>query len=152
MGRFEELVSAMAEHMGLPLAGRPESPLEIILGGTAVTLSGETISDIEDIVLAANVGTVSRHREIELYRLLLEANVHWSATRFATLGVNSATLGVILCYRCRAAELSGETLAALLSTFAETARIWTEIIASENEVETGAAPDPDMHATMTFRA
>ncbi len=149
MSKFTDLMTALTRDAGLAVTGSLESPLTFTVGEMAVTLSSETHFEVESIVFHADLGEVLPARELEIYRLLLEANVLWSATAFATLGVNSATRGVVLCYRCEAEALTGESLAAVLSAFIETATTWRAIVADQNTAaEPLALSSDDRHGGM----
>lgn len=137
MQRYQKLFGDMLSASGLDVMAEVERDIDVDIDGVAISLSFEPINDVEQIALSARIGKVPGAREIEIYRLLLEANVNWSATRFATLGVNSATKDAVICYRCAMDAMTGDGLADLLSSFAEVAALWREIIADEAAVETG---------------
>ena len=139
MERYQELFNDMLAASGLEASAEVERDIDVTIGDVAISLSFEAISGEEQVALSARIGKVPKAREIDIYRLLLEANVNWSATRFATLGVNSATLDAIICYRRAMDGMTGGGLANLLSSFAEVAAQWREIIADEAAVEADGA-------------
>lgn len=136
MERYQELFKDMLAASGLDAMAEVERDIDVKIGDVAISLSFEQINGVEQIALSARIGKVPKAREIEIYRLLLEANVNWSATRFATLGVNSATMDAVICYRCAMDGMTGESLADLLSSFAEVAAQWREIVLDEAAVKT----------------
>lgn len=136
MERYQALFADMLRASGVTGTSEIERDLDITIAGAPISLSFEPIQGSEQVALSARIGKVPKARELEIYRLLLEANVNWSATRFATLGVNSSTLDAVICFRCSMDGMSGEGLADLLSSFAEVAARWREIIADESAVET----------------
>ena len=139
MERYQALFADMLQTSGVNGTSDIERDLDITIAGAPISLSFEPISGSEQIALSARIGKVPRARELEIYRLLLEANVNWSATRFATLGVNSSTLDAVICFRCPMDGMTGAGLADLLSSFAEVAAQWRDIVADESAVEAGGA-------------
>lgn len=140
MNTFANLISALAQSLELNLTEAAESPVEITVDDLTITVSREVVADVEDIVLFSVIGTVEPRGELETYRLLLEANVLWSATAFATLGVNSATREVVICFRCKASETDEASFPNLVTSFAEIAGIWRHILSEQNAgrpVDTG---------------
>lgn len=135
---FTRLIRDLIAEIGLPPAGEVASPVELTVDDFTLVLSTDARSEGEDIVLYAGLGTVPAARELEVYRVLLEANLLWSGTGNATLGVNSATREAMLCHRLPIAELTGGTLAALCGRFIEIARGWRNAIESAAEAD-GAA-------------
>lgn len=136
MSRFSELMRALSDDLGLELPAEIVSPAEFTLDDVPVILSSEIRSGLEEIVLHALLGTVPEAREVEVYRVLLEANVMWSGTGDATLGVNSATRGVVLCYRNPADRLTGASLGALIEAFVAVAANWRNFIEAAHEAAT----------------
>jgi hypothetical protein len=130
---FNELVRALADEVGVPLSGEIDSPLEFTIDGLPITLGRDLRGGVEDIVLYALLGTVPEGRELEVYRVLLEANVLWSATADGTLGVNSATREVMICYRRPVEGLDGQSGAALLGAFTEVAENWRNFMEAVEE-------------------
>ena len=131
MEHYQTLFKDMLEASGITATANVERDVDITIGDVAISLSFERLAERDQVALSSRIGKVPRSRELEVYRLLLEANVNWSATRFATLGVNSATMDVVICYRCGMAEMTGEGLGNLLSSFAEVASSWRDIVAEE---------------------
>ncbi len=140
MSKFESLVAELTRDAGLEVSASVESPLDITVDDMTVTLSSETHYDVETIVFFARLGEIQPAYELPVYRLLLEANVLWSATSFATLGVNSATREAIICYRYPAEELTGENLALMLSGFIEIARNWRTVVVEGQANGTAGSP------------
>lgn len=151
MSRFKTLSKDFAASIGLPLNGEIESPFEIALDGFTIVASTDTRSDGEDLVLYTGLGTVPAARELEVYRVLLEANVLWSGTGNATLGVNSATREAMIAYRMPMSLLDGESLAALVGRFLEIARGWRNTIEAANEAQDEASAAPGDASSMILR-
>src|SRR5215471_3744342 len=107
MEQFATLVRALANEAGLTVGWEPESPIEFKVDGMPVVVSVDRRSGADDIVVYSRLGQVPQTRELEVYRILLEANVMWSATGDATLAVNSGTREALICYRYPMKELTG---------------------------------------------
>ena len=151
MARFSELMRQLGQVVDLPFDGIG-SPAEFTLDGVPVTVSSEVRGAAEDVVLHARLGAVPQARELEVYRILLEANVLWSGTGDATLGVNSATREAVLCFRNPADRLSGDSFAALLDAFIEVAANWRNLLEAANEAaETGGEPAAPIDQTTMIR-
>lgn len=135
MQRFEQLLAEVGREVGVELGGTA-GPIEFDFDGFPVTIAADDRSGQEDIVLSARLGTVPVARELEVYRLLLEANVFWSGTADATLGVNSATREALICYRRPMEGLGGKDAAGLLGAFVQIAENWRNFITAANEAVT----------------
>lgn len=141
MSDFETLIRALAGSAGVPLEAPPESPMAFSVDGVTVILSRDLRSGVEEIIMHSGLGPVPAERELTVYRVLLDANLLWSATRDATIGVNSATLEAMICYRLPAQSGTPEAFIAVVAAFAEVARGWADYIAALAE-----EPEPDMAA------
>jgi hypothetical protein len=130
---FDGLMRALAREAGLKDDFEAASPLEFTIGDTAVVISLDRRGDADDIVLHSRLGIVPEARELDVYRVLLEANVMWSATGDATLGVNSATREALICYRYALKDLDAGAFAGLVGAFAELARNWRAFLAAAEE-------------------
>lgn len=137
MADFATLVAALGREAGLDVNWSPVSPVDFELDGLTVTILSDRRSGAEEIILYSRLGEIPEARELAVYRVLLEANVLWSATGDATLGVNSSTREAIMCFRMTAADLTPPGFIAAVSGFAELARSWSAFIAapSDDEVE-----------------
>jgi hypothetical protein len=134
MSNFASLIGALSANAGLGLDWKPVSPVEIAIDEMPVVISLDRRSGSDSVVLYSRLGEVPLQRELEVYRVLLEANVMWSATRDATLAVNSATREALLCYRSPIEGLEPDNFVAMVAAFVELARGWRDYVtASENE-------------------
>jgi Tir chaperone protein (CesT) family len=141
MANFVELIRALGSEAGLKVEWEPVSPVEFAVDGLPVVVSLDRRSGADAIVLYSELGEVPAERELEVYRVLLEANVMWSGTGDATLAVNSATKRALLCYRIALKDLDGPGFNAVVSAFVELARGWRDFIAAAVE-EISAAQAP----------
>jgi len=138
---FVELMRALSAEAGLKVDWEPVSPVEFTVDGLDVVISLDRRTGEDSIVVHSQLGEVPAQRELEVYRILLEANVMWSGTGDATLAVNSATRQALLCYRMAMKDLDGPGFVAMVSAFVELARSWRDFIAVAGE-ESAAAKVP----------
>lgn len=139
---FVELVRALSAEAGIELGQEPVSPVRFKVGGVGVVISREHREDEDSIVLHSELGEVPAEREVEVYRVLLEANLMWSGTADATIGVNSATRQAVACYRLETKDLEGPRFVAVVAGFVQLARGWRGVIAAMHEeiAETRTVP------------
>lgn len=79
-------------------------------------------------------GTVTAGRTLTIFRLMLEANLLIYAQDQAQLGMDSDTGGIVLIVRVPFADdVTGGTLADLLSHYAEHGRYWRQNIIESND-------------------
>lgn len=145
MPTFEALIAALARTLGLDLGQAPESPVDVTVDGVPITITGEVSGTDEFIILYAPIGVVDHQNELPVYRMLLEANLLWSATANATIGVNSTTREALICYRAPASGLDEDSFPDLFTGFYDVAANWRHILAqgaAESEVE--ASPTDDL--------
>jgi hypothetical protein len=141
MSNFESLIGALSRAAGLSLDWEPVSPVEIAIDDMPVVISLDRRSGSDSVVLYSPLGEVPQARELEVYRVLLEANVMWSATGDATLAVNSATREALLCYRSPLEGLEPDNFVAMVAAFVELARGWRDYVASsEDQAPPTSAP------------
>lgn len=133
MSDFATLVKALGQEAGLDIGWEPTSPVEFEVDGLTVNIASDMRSGAEEIILWSRLGVIPEERELVTYRILLEANVLWSATGDGTLGVNSATREAIFCFRMTPSELQPAMFIEAVAAFAQQARSWSEFITSELE-------------------
>lgn len=131
MPTFEVFIAALAQTLGLDLGQKPESPVEITIDELPITITGEVVGTDQFFILHAPVGTVDAQNELPMYRMLLEANLLWSATANATIGVNSATREALICYRAPALGLDVDDFPDLVTAFYDVAANWRHILAQQ---------------------
>ncbi len=130
---FTQLLEDLCRHLQISPVRSLESPVELVLDDLPLTLSLDRRGGDEEILIHAVLGTVPAARELEVYRVLLEANLFWSATADATLGVNADTREAILAYRFPVGDLTGAALAELCAGFHQVAHHWAAFIAATAE-------------------
>jgi hypothetical protein len=139
---FVGLVRTLSAEAGIELSQEPVSPVRFKVGGVGVVISREHRDDEDSIVLHSELGEVPTEREVDVYRLLLEANLMWSGTADATIGVNSTTRQAVACYRVATKDLEGPRFVAVVAGFVRLARGWRELIAAVHEEIAGAKTVP----------
>jgi hypothetical protein len=120
---FDELARSMSMHLPSPL----EFPLQLNLGDVAIAIEHDEAMP-GTLVVYRSLGVVALSRETEISRALLEANLFWSGTGDATIGVNSETREAVIAYRVDYREMKVEGLAALVEQFAVLSEVWRRFI------------------------
>ena len=141
MSRYGDLMTGLGREIGLDLSAA-ESPVEIRVDDFPVTLTAYDSAGNGDIVFSAILGRVPEAAELQVYRVMLDANVFWTATADATLGVNADTREAVVCFRTPMADLDPRGLADMLDTFLFVARNWANFldIAATGDAVDAAAP------------
>jgi Tir chaperone protein (CesT) family len=135
MTDFATLVKVLGQELGLDASWEPKSPVEMEIDGLTVNIASDRRSGEEEVIFWSRLGQIPQERELVTYRILLEANVLWSATGDATLGVNSATREAVMCFRIMPSELKPAAFVAAVAAFAQQARSWSDFVTSELEEE-----------------
>lgn len=118
---FEELARSLSMALPSPL----QSPLQLKLDDIAIE-QDEAIPGT--LVIHRSLGIIPLLRETEISRALLEANLFWSGTGEATIGVNSETREAVIAYRADYRAMKVEGLRALLEQFAVLSEVWRRFI------------------------
>ena len=125
---FKTLMVEFAKHIGYEADDAWESPLEITIDDVVITFDEYGRAGVDELLLFADLGKVEESKELETYRALLDANLLWSGTADATIGVNSDTRHVIIAYRIPMESLDGESLALMASYFVAVVAVWKAYI------------------------
>lgn len=83
-----------------------------------------------------------------LYEILLQINFHWDATGGVRMGVNAPDGEVVQAFEIGADELDAARLSETLSSFAEVAVAWREVVRNPASVQTQI---PDLPANLAVR-
>jgi len=133
--RYDELLTGLARHLGLP---DPDSLLrtqELVVDGQRLGFAFEPLDANEpetgDLVCFAVLGKPQAAVEARVHRLLLEGNNLWAGTGGATLGVQRDSGAVVLAVRMPVEALSAESLADDLDGFLAVAGFWRAVVADE---------------------
>ena len=139
---LKSLIHEFAKQFDLEADAAWDSPIEVTIDGVELTLAEYTRSGEDEVLIYANLGVVPEERELEVYRGLLEANVLWSGTADATIGVNSATREAIMAYRLPLERLDGEKLSVMVAHFLAIAELWRDFVvnAGEEDAPLGSGP------------
>jgi hypothetical protein len=129
---YQEVLSALARHVGLD-AQELLSTEEIVVDGLPIGLQLDGEDWVGDLLFFSVLGTPVPEQLQRIMRTMLEANYFWIGTGGCTLGLQQDTGAVTLCGRIHLDELSGETLAALLDGFADTAAFWRSFVEGKPE-------------------
>jgi hypothetical protein len=138
--RFEVVVREVCEIVRLPHAEHVLESRSIEVDGFDVHLE-HFENDIEAMYVNFHFGTVTAGRTLVVFRLMLESNLLIYAQDQAQLGMDADTGGIVLLVRVPLADdVNGETIADLLTHYAEHGRYWQRnIIESNDEMFEGIA-------------
>jgi len=137
---YEELLTAFASHIGIHAETFVEMQ-EIVIDDLAIGLAYEQADDRACMTYFANLGRPAAKRAETVHQTLLEANHMWVGTGGATLGLQQATGNIIMAGQTSMEDLSPESLARLLNTFADIASRWKGFIDGHYEISE-TPPEP----------
>lgn len=120
---FEELARSLSMDLSSPL----EFPLQLKSGHIVVAIELEKHIP-GSMVVHRSLGIIPLSRETEISRALLEANLFWSGTGDATIGVNSETREAVIAYRFDYREVKVEGLSTLIEQFTVLSEVWRKFI------------------------
>lgn len=127
---YRELVAASADVLSITLTAEDvANPTTFHFEDMEVTLTHDTRGEDHALIYAVPFGHVPADKEAELYREFLEANLFWSGTGGATIGVDTTSGEAMLCLRVSLAGLSGAQVAATASDMIELGIIWKDVLA-----------------------
>lgn len=106
--------------------------------------------DIDRVMFSASLGEVPLEAREVVYAALLEGNLFWSGTGGATLSVEPESRQAFLHQRMPVAEVSAQSLEAMLDRFVLEVEAWTREIQSAAEEEDAHAPAPTGHDPMMW--
>ncbi len=146
--QFSALMADMARFVGLEATESMDSPVEFQVDGLPLTLTYDDRGTGNNLLIHADLGTVPEDKELEVYRVFLEANLFWSATADATLGVNSDTREAILAYQFPLEGVDGEMLAKICAHFLEVASAWRDFLKNTKRKKGESAVPPRLDSEM----
>lgn len=147
MSRVAAMLGDLYKYLGLDEPGETETGFTLEIDGIPLHLSRDDRSSAEELVIYSPLGTVPEARELVAYRVFLEANLFWSATGDATLGVNSDTREAFLAYRLADLAVEPEGLLKVLGLFLEIAAGWRGYVAQLGN-KGDEAVRPDVHGCL----
>ena len=123
---FARLIEGFCEHCGLDeperiLQGGPVSVDDIVF---SLIYSEQVDPDL--LFLYTDYGEVPHGREAEVYRALLEMDLHLYTGRGPALTLSSESGRVVRADHCRLAEIKPQTLYAVMVKVAAEAKSWRE--------------------------
>jgi len=137
---YTALIGELCAAVGLPDVDHVLQTRSIEVEGFDVRLD-HFDNDQGALYVNFHYGTVTAGRTLTIFRLMLEANLLIYAQDQAQLGMDGDTGGIVLIVRVPFADdVTGETLADLLSHYAEHGRYWRQnIIESSDDMFEGIA-------------
>ena len=127
---YQQLLTELAEHLGLDVAGLLAQQ-EVRIGELSICLQQSGAQEVSDVVLCSVLGAPPAARFAEVLRTLMQANHRWVGTAGGTLGLSPAGDAITWCIRLPLRELDGTTLATWIAGFAELGQSWMQYIAAD---------------------
>ena len=141
---LQALLADFANRLALTLPETSTFPLCMHFDDVAVNFDYQS-DNPQTLLLHTSLGEVPKTHELELYRALLEANLFWSGTGGATIGVNSATREATLAYQFDFSQMRGDALLATVEQFVVLTELWLRF------VDEFVKNDPSVSSSGKFR-
>ena len=145
LAHFQGLVSDFGAKVGMPdMAADDEGYIAISFDDRVFHLQYET--DADRIVVFTKLGEVEVDRLVEIYSMLLAANMFWQGTNGATFSVEPDLGTVFLADRRAASTLNLDGLSDWLEGFINITEYWAkklELANSGGPIGDGPQPDGD---------
>lgn len=139
IANFHNLLKDFGSNVGLTDLKPNDDGLCSLRFDDRVTIDLECNEQSETLVFSTIVGTLLPYQIEKMYSKLLEANLFWSGTGDATLGVDPATLRVFLCYQERIQEMAFLRFQELLKNFSDVALSWNKSLLEDENTDSQAA-------------
>jgi hypothetical protein len=123
---FENLLKELGASVGLPDLKPSEDGFCSLRFDDRVTIDLECNEEAEALIFSSIVGTVPPKQEEQVYIELLEANLLWSGTGGATLGVDPETASIFMCYQEKMEGMKFLRFQELLKGFSDRALFWNK--------------------------
>ena len=130
---FRKLLEDFADRIGL--SGDDLVAMgEVVVDMTTVSLVHQPCGDHDrdgnggDVVLFAVLAVPPIGDQLDLYQAALEANMLWTGTRGATLGLQAGSGAFTVCRREPLPGLTDAALVELVGNFADTAECWNDFV------------------------
>jgi hypothetical protein len=138
--RARQLLAELGDTLNIERLTLEESDTTCVLFFEGdIVLNIEFDEDSGCLLLSSYLGELPEQNAEPLLRELLEANFHKDRTQGATLGLEEATNGVILCHAQDVSEIDRLGFEALIESFVDQVGTWTQRI-TESRSE-GAGTD-----------
>jgi hypothetical protein len=122
--KFEELINEFCHITGFDTPQQLLESGEVLVDNIAVSLFVEEEIADDDLVLYSDIALRPHEININLYQKLLQANLFWSGTNGATIGMNPETGRIGLAKRLSVEHADGNWLVQELYHFSKTATQW----------------------------
>lgn len=134
---FQQLIKIFGERIGvLHMEPHPQG-LYSLRFDDRVTIDLEYNQKEDTLLLSSLVGVLKQEESKYFYDELLEANLLWGGTSGATIGVDSASLTVFLCYQEQLRGISLEKFQQMMKQFSETALFWNQRLVEGSKKKKG---------------
>jgi hypothetical protein len=137
---IEDLVRAFGQSVGIRDLRVDEDGFSAVAVGDRLIINFQYVEDADVIVVFTELGEVSRARETEVYRAMLDANFFWQGTGGAVLALEAESRTAVLMTREPLEGLTPEAFEHAVGMFAKRADEWIERLAELNgQVPAGTA-------------
>lgn len=125
--QFNELLETLGKNIGLSNLKADKAGLCSLRFGNTITIDLECNEERGALIISTLIGTLNSKTDKEkVYTELLEANLLWRGTGGATLGIDSTTKTVFMCYQEPMSLLNFNRFQELLKGFSDTAIFWNK--------------------------
>lgn len=134
---YARLIEDLGRSLGIEGLAADEDRVCGITAADDLSVEIELLDD-EHILISSIVARVSDSLSPDWVSQILDANVYWRGTGGGTLGFDSETGSVVLCFQESIHHLDSDTFAAIFKQFCEAGLTWSrqlqgDVIADTNE-------------------
>jgi len=123
---FNHLLQDLGKSVGLSELQASKEGLCSLRFDDRITVDMECSQDKGVLIFSSIVGALLPEQSKDFHPQLLEANLLWSGTGGATLGVDPVTQSVFLCYQEKMKDLKFLRFQELLKGFSNVALFWNQ--------------------------
>lgn len=145
--KLQRLCSDFFSRLGLESPKAFDFPLQIRVDDIAITFEYDTKKP-DSLIIHTALGVLPAEHELALYRAFLDANLFWTGTADATIGVNSSTREAVIAYAFDYRDMNGERLVVLVEQFTILTELWLRFI--ETVGQEGIAKVPNLNKLAFF--
>lgn len=138
---FCSIVSESGSLFGVRFDDLESGCASLTVDGVETDLLLDTRPAGAGIILHCHLGTLPPGRELEIYRLVLDAHRYWSAGEGWSIGVDAETGEMSLSYGCSLAGLTASALASEIDRLCGIATGWKAAFAPEEAAQPEETPE-----------
>ncbi len=138
---YLELLESLQSRYHLPAFPDPLPSTQFHLkleSGLTVTIDFH--EETQMVELFSELGTFEADKELDVLRVLVQANFFWSATAGGTLSARLDVRKAYLTYQAALSTFNGEEFVNLVEKFAKVGEQWATVLKEIAEAEVGSMP------------